>query len=90
MTLRIMAGLLFAGMIFNLLVRPVPSQFFMSEDELARERGHTLKSRDELVHKSVSRVDSWVLVLGFWGLVCLPLGWGIWRTLAQASALWGW
>lgn len=90
MTLRIMAGLLFAGMIFNLLVRPIPSRFFMSDDELARERGHTLKSRDELVHKSVSRVDSWVLVLCFWGLVCLPLGWGTWRTLVQTSALWGW
>jgi MFS family permease len=38
-TMYLMAGLLVLGFFANLAVRPVPDQYFMSEDELARERG---------------------------------------------------
>ena len=38
-TMYLMAGLLVLGFFANLAVRPVPEQFFMSDDELARERG---------------------------------------------------
>jgi MFS family permease len=38
-TMYLMAGLLVLGFFANLAVRPVPDQFFMSDDELAQERG---------------------------------------------------
>jgi MFS family permease len=38
-TMYLMAGLLVLGFMANLAVRPVDERFFMSEDELARERG---------------------------------------------------
>jgi hypothetical protein len=38
----VLAGLLVIGFISNLLVRPLPDRYFMSDEELARERlrGH--------------------------------------------------
>jgi len=38
-TMYLMAGLLVLGFFANLAVRPVPDRFFMSDEELARERG---------------------------------------------------
>ena len=38
-TMYLMAGLLVLGFFANLAVRPVPDRFFMSEEDLARERG---------------------------------------------------
>jgi MFS family permease len=38
-TMYLMAGLLVLGFFANLAVRPVPDRFFMSDDEVARERG---------------------------------------------------
>lgn len=90
MTLRIMASLLFAGIIFNWLVRPVPTRFFMSEGELARERGDSPEYERRSLDPSVPKNFPAFQVVAFWGLVCLPMGWGTWRTLVQASALWGW
>jgi MFS family permease len=37
-TMYVMAGLLVLGFLANLAVRPVPARFYMTEDELARER----------------------------------------------------
>ncbi|HKT59388.1 MAG TPA: OFA family MFS transporter [Gemmatimonadales bacterium] len=37
-TMYLMAGLLVLGFLANLAVRPVPARYFMTEDELARER----------------------------------------------------
>jgi MFS family permease len=37
-TMYLMAGLLVIGFLANLAVRPVPDRFFMTDDELARER----------------------------------------------------
>jgi hypothetical protein len=41
-TMYVLAGLLVIGFICNLLVRPLPDRYFMSDEELARERlrGH--------------------------------------------------
>jgi MFS family permease len=44
-TMYLMAGLLVLGFFANLRVRPVPDRFFMSDDELARERGMVAAAR---------------------------------------------
>jgi hypothetical protein len=90
MTLRVMAGLLFAGLIFNLLVRPVPSRFFMSDKELAKEMENTKSSAEIETNDSGHQGFPVVSIVAFWGLVVVPLCWGIWRTLMQAGTLWGW
>jgi MFS family permease len=38
-TMYVLAGLLVAGFFANLAVRPVDERYYMSDDELARERG---------------------------------------------------
>ncbi len=40
MTLYVMAGLLFVGLICNSLVRPVDSKHWMTDEESAREKAH--------------------------------------------------
>mgnify|MGYP006274754765 FL=1 len=90
MTLRVMAGLLFAGLIFNFLVRPVPSRFFMSDKELAKEMENTKNSAEIATDDSGHQGFPVVSIVAFWGLVVVPLCWGIWRTLMQAGTLWGW
>jgi len=32
-------------------------------------------------------MTNWPIVIAFWLLVAVPLGWGTWQTLRQASAL---
>ena len=41
-TMYVLAGLLVIGLVSNFLVRPLPDRYFMTDDELARERarGH--------------------------------------------------
>jgi MFS family permease len=44
-TMYLMAGLLVLGFFANLRVRPVPERYFMSDDEMARERGAVATAR---------------------------------------------
>ena len=51
-TMYVMAGLLVAGFFANLAVRPVDDRYYMSDDELARERGlAAVGSRHDRLHK---------------------------------------
>jgi MFS family permease len=86
-TLYIMAGLLFVGLICNLLVRPVDARHHMSEEQLGRERA--------LQHEAggAERVESAArgsLGLGgylAWLLVGVPFLIGLYIALAHAVAL---
>lgn len=91
-TMYILAGLLVAGLILNLSIRPLAPKWFMSDSELAHER--------RLAHERVVDVSGAVPVVGpsgngasharlalAWLAVGLPLGWGIWVTLQQALIL---
>jgi MFS family permease len=91
MTLYVLAGLLFAGFICNLLVRPVHKRHFMSDEELEKERklSHTSNG-----HSAADMADekwtkpsaaSWVEVAIGWTLVGVPLAWGILKTVEKAA-----
>ncbi|MBS1715799.1 MAG: OFA family MFS transporter [Armatimonadetes bacterium] len=89
-TMLILAGLLLLGFLANLLVRPVDPKHFMTEDELAKERGvaSTRKGPNEVRSWRPTR-SSWVTVALAWTLIGLPLGWGVWQTVVKAAALFG-
>jgi MFS family permease len=87
-TMFILVGLLAIGLICNLLIRPVDAKWFMSDDELAREKvlAHE-KARSAEVGGAVAahvRTSTAVVVLA-WLAVGIPLAWGVYRTLVSAA-----
>ena len=86
-TLYIMAALLVAGFLCNLLVSPVDSRFHMKPGD-PRARGTVaaaLDSRPTPAHAAPA--SSSVLLLASWLLVGIPLLWGVYRTLLNAAKL---
>ena len=77
----LLAGLLVAGFLLNLLVRPVSDRFHMTGAEaktaLAESRGSGGIDR--------GRFDAMTALA--WAVVVLPLLWGVWVTLTKAAAL---
>jgi MFS family permease len=85
-TMYILAGLLVAGLICNLLVRPVAQQWFRDSEQKGPGSENNLSaclSSDEV--SSAASVNAWLVP--FWLLVLVPLGWGVWVTLQQAAVL---
>jgi MFS family permease len=89
-TMYMLVGLLFAGLICNLLVRPLPDKWFMSEEELAHEK--------RLAHEKAIASDTGFAGAGAdaqptpvikvalaWIAVGIPLVWGVYRTLIAAA-----
>jgi len=92
-TMYVLAGLLVGGFICNLLVRPVASKWFMTEDELAAERKLAHDKAQEAYVKETAVVAAGKTasnpgsVALFWLLVALPLAWGVYITLQKAFVL---
>ena len=87
----LLAGLLIGGFICNLLVRPVSSKWFMTEQELAAER--KLARDAAAANAGTGEVGaargygSRGLVAIFWLFVGIPLAWGVWNTVSQALGM---
>jgi MFS family permease len=88
-TMYILVGMLVIGLICNLLVRPLPDKWFMTESELAEERrlAHekAVASDAALVSSGRSEVTSPVKLWLAWAVVGIPLAWGVYRTLIAVS-----
>ena len=85
-TMYILAGLLVAGFICNLLVRPVSQKWFRDpESKVLGTEPVTDSSASEADQKSSVAVAAYLVP--FWLLVLIPLGWGVWVTLQQAAVL---
>jgi MFS family permease len=91
-TMYVLAGLLVGGFICNLLVRPVASKWFMTEEELAAERrlahdkAQEAYSKESAAGVTADRNTAMTVTL-FWLLVGLPLAWGVYITLQKAFVL---
>jgi MFS family permease len=89
-TMYILAGMLVLGFLCNLAIRPVNPKYFMSDEELAREKAlaHERAAAAEThgVGASTFRTPA-ALVLFAWACVGIPLAWGIWITLQKAVVL---
>jgi MFS family permease len=93
-TMWILAGLLMIGLICNLLIRPVDEKWFMNAEELAHEK-HLAQDKIHDEEISADQTDDMVtstpivLVYVAWTVVGIPLTWGIYKTLMNASKFFG-
>lgn len=89
-TMYILVGMLFIGLIANLLIKPVNPKHFMSEEELAHER-HLAQERAAATEVGLSDqayyTDKPIWLLLAWGAVAIPLAWGVYRTALSAGKL---
>ncbi len=85
-TMYILCAMLAAGLICNLLVRPVNPKWHMSAEEVAKLQAASAK--DAIAAPSGSfgigkgGLDTKALL--FWAFVGIPLAWGIWTTVKNA------
>ncbi|MFZ6753635.1 OFA family MFS transporter [Undibacterium sp. Dicai25W] len=90
-TMYILAGMLLLGFICNLLVKPVASDKFMSESELAAER-QLVRTQESVSQIKVGSAQSAfssspVLLSLSWAGVGIPMLIGIWLTFQKAQVL---
>ncbi|SAI30635.1 MFS permease [Bordetella ansorpii] len=89
-TMYILAGMLVLGFLCNLAIRPVNPKYFMTDEELAREKAlaHERAAAAEVQGQSTSTFRTpMALVLAAWACVGIPMAWGIWITLQKAVVL---
>ena len=90
-TMYILAGFLALGFLCNLMVRPVADKYFMSDEELAKEKqlahDRVVTATEENVSKAKSASTSPVLVISAWAAVGVPLIFGLWNTVQKAVLL---
>jgi hypothetical protein len=86
--------MLVVGLICNLLVRPLNAKWFMTAEELAKEKqlAHeqvqaTAAPTLTLISRSTTQASksSRLLLVLAWTAVCLPLAWGVYRTSLTAA-----
>jgi MFS family permease len=93
-TMYILAGLLVVGLILNLMIRPVADKYFMTPEELAREK-QLAHEKDAGAESGVSAADMERIGSGnnpgllfiSWAVVVIPLIWGVAITLQKAVVL---
>ena len=84
----ILAGLLMIGLLCNLLIRPVADHWFMSDAELAEEKRLAHEKTNQTNIDSTNnrlQVTPLAIVIVAWISVLVPLSWGIYNTLINAS-----
>ena len=77
----LLAGSLALGFVCNVLIRPVRAEFF----EIAEPPIVTATSSPASTLVSAQASNWWLVVLA-WSAVGVPLLWGMWKTLATATA----
>jgi hypothetical protein len=81
-----LAGLLVLAFLLNLLVRPVHARFHMVQDESALEiKADAIAGPAEDVPVSSGGLSAFAVFA--WAVVCLPIAWGVYQTLAKAAVL---
>ena len=88
-TMLILAALLVAGFICNLLIRPVAPKWQMSDEELgsARKLAHETVAAGTASAAVPAAASPVALVLIAWLAVGIPLAWGVAQTVAKAAIL---
>lgn len=92
-TMYILAGFLALGFLCNLLVRPVADKYFMTDEELAKEK-HLAHDRavaavegNSSVMTGVSSTTHPAVIISAWAAVGIPLAYGLWNTVQKAVML---
>ena len=80
-TMLLLAGLLAAGFVANLAIRPPRRETSAAAIPAAPRADAAPRAANQ------GGASGWPVVVAFWSLVTLPLLWGTWQSLVQASAL---
>ena len=90
-TMYILAGFLALGFVCNLLVRPVADKYFMTNEELAKEKQ---LAHDRIVPAAdgnstiiTGAATNPLVVMAAWAAVGIPLAYGLWNTVQKAVKL---
>jgi MFS family permease len=85
----VLAGLLGAGFLANMLVRPVDPKWHMTQAELDAEhaRLHEAKEPAKSGSYGIGKGGIDAKAVPFWLLVGIPLAWGVWQTVQKALVL---
>ena len=88
-TMYILCAMLLAGLICNSLVKPVNPKWYMSEAEVAKLRAASAEGEAAIQHGSfgIGKGGLDVKTALFWAFVGIPLAWGAWRTIVDASKI---
>ena len=88
-TMYILASMLVLGMICNLLVRPLDDKYFMTDEELAKEKqlAHERAAASVVTGAGSGSTTSPITVVLAWSAVGIPLAIGIGITLQKAAVL---
>jgi MFS family permease len=88
-TMYILVGFLALGLICNLLVRPLPDKWFMTDAELEEEKrlAHekAILSDSAAQGQASTETTPTIKVVLAWLVVGIPLAWGTYRTLVAAA-----
>ena len=87
-TMTILAGMLVIGLICNLLIRPVADKWFMTDAELAEEKRlahEKIVDKERGQSSDIGKPTNPIIVLIAWTVVIIPLSWGVYKTLMNAS-----
>lgn len=85
-TMYILCAMLIAGIICNYLIKPVDPKWYMSEAELAKSQAVNAGAAASVQTGSFG-IGTGGLDLKaalFWLFVCVPLAWGVYKTLESA------
>lgn len=86
-TLYIMAGLLLAGLLCNLFVRPVNARYYMSDQQLLHERSLQREAGSAAEAQAAARGAAGAAVIVAWVAVGVPFLIGLYIALQKAAAL---
>ena len=91
-TMYILVGMLAIGLICNLMIRPVAAKWFMTDAELAEEKRLAHERASAATVAASARgggtTPAAAVVLA-WAAVCVPLAWGVYKTLIGAAKFFG-
>jgi MFS family permease len=87
-TLYILAGFLAVGFVCNALVRPVAAKWLMTPEEMARLQASVNAEAMGPRSQGIGVSGGFDLkILLAWAAVCIPLAWGVWKTLDSARKI---
>ena len=87
-TMIVLATMLLIGLICNLLIKPIDEKWFMTDElsaEELRNEYHLAIDSDESSLSQPLKPSHPLQLLLAWLMVTIPLGWGIYNTLINAS-----
>ncbi|EKF43857.1 major facilitator superfamily protein [Nitratireductor indicus C115] len=87
-TMYILAGMLLLGLICNMLVKPLPEKWYMSDEEVAKLQAKS--ATDASVPTGSFGIGKGGFdgkALAAWAVVGIPILWGIWITMQKTAAL---